>query len=77
MELSILTKCNVVLAIYDPSEFKLSIYKSCENDSDFAKEGTRLYERFSDQDVSLNKLADIFSLLMSLRHRRKEARTRC
>lgn len=52
MELSILTKCNVVLAIYDPSELKLSIYKSCENDADFAKEGTRLYERFSDHDVS-------------------------
>lgn len=56
MELSILTKCNVVLAIYDSSELKLSIYKSCENDSDFAKEGTRFFERFSDHDVSAEKI---------------------
>lgn len=52
MELSILTKCNILLAVYDPIDMKLTSYRSSENDDDFLKQMILIYEKFSDNDVS-------------------------
>jgi hypothetical protein len=52
MELTILTKCQIMLAIYDPQESRLSIYKNMKNDEEFAQNIT-MFEAFSENDVSL------------------------
>lgn len=41
-----------MLAIYDPEESRLSIYKNMKNDEEFAQ-NINMLEAFSEDDVSL------------------------
>ena len=66
MELTILTKCQIMLAIYDPQESRLSIYKSMKNDEEFAQNIT-MFEAFSENDVNLVFLIHWFSSPASLK----------
>ena len=59
MELSILTNCKILLAIYDESDSKITQYKSFAKDEEFASKVAEL-ERFSNSDVSSILHFDLF-----------------
>ena len=59
MELSILTNCKILLAIYDESDSKMYQYKSFTKDEEFTGKIEEL-ERFTNMDVSSILKIDLF-----------------